>query len=97
MYDKRVKERGAIIREQSELLNAYVYTHNTHIYTGILTVDKSNLFEYLKKRLRSKGKKPKVTGYISLLCLLTTVYHCPMFCSPEQSLLLDYLGPVIKT
>lgn len=36
-----------------------VCIHNTCTYTGILTVVEGDPFEYLKKRLRSKGKNPR--------------------------------------
>lgn len=35
----------------------YMFVRITHTHTGMLTVEKGNPFEYLKKGLRSKGKK----------------------------------------
>lgn len=47
-----VKERGAVIRQESALFSVCVCTRNTGTYTGTLTVEEGNPFEYLKKGLR---------------------------------------------
>lgn len=44
-----VKERGAIIRQQSEVFVMCGCVHNTCTYTGVFTIEVGSPFEYLKR------------------------------------------------
>ena len=85
-----VRERGAIIRQQSGVFVMCVCVHNTCTYTGVFTIEVGSPFESLKRDQEQREKTQsgqlfptrQLCGY-ALFCHTALCHHGPAVCFPR--------------